>query len=318
MISVESYFERYKLLNPRLRSSKSVEAMAGDLKILNEFFRVLNPNATRSVCVSDLNTELVSGAAGWLVKRGRQPATANRFLRHVVALWRFAMQDEGLQCAVAPISKIRKHKEPKRVPEAWSVAEFERLVAAACRADGYVGKVPASLFWPTLILTIYWTGVRISAVMALRVSDVDLSAKTLRFPAEIQKHFSDQVFSIPDELVELIRKLNPAARGHARLFGDWTRDTKGVWGWKYLNQGFAALCKEAGLPSDRKGKFHKIRRTFATQVCVSAGKGAAQMLLGHASMATTERYLDPRFLERPNPVTILTPISVPESLRVVG
>lgn len=317
-MSIDDYFQRYQLLNPRLRSKKSVDAMAGDLKILNEFFRVLNPDSTRSVSVSDLNAELVSGAAGWLVKRGRQPATANRFLRHVVALWRFATQDDSLGCSVNSIPKIRKHKEPKRVPEAWSVEEFQRLIAAASRVEGYVGSVPASLWWPTLILTIYWTGVRISAVMALRVEDVNLQSKTLRFPAEIQKHFSDQVFSIPDDLIELHRKLNPGARGHKCVFDDWPLDRSGLWGWKYLNKTFGAICKDAGLQSDRRGKFHKIRRTFATQVCVSAGKGAAQMLLGHASMNTTERYLDPRFLERPNPVTILTPMPVPEVLRIVG
>lgn len=315
---IEDYFKRYQLLNPRLRSYKSVDAMAVDLKTLNEFYRVLNPNATRGVSISDLSAELVSGAAGWIVKRGRQPATANRFLRHVMALWRFAVDDEGLTAPVNPIPKIRKHKEPKRVPEAWSVEEFERLVAAASKAPGYVGTVPASLWWPTLILTIYWTGVRISAVMALRVEDVNVVHGSLRFPAEIQKHFADQVFSIPQELIDLHRKLNPAARGHKCVFDDWPRDRSGTWGWKYLNKGFGDLCKEAGLQSDRRGKFHKIRRTFATQVCVSAGKGAAQMLLGHASMNTTERYLDPRFLERPNPVTILTPITVPDSLRIVG
>ena len=317
-ISVNEYFKRYQLLNPRMRSAKSIEAMAIDIKILNEFFREVHPDANRSVELGDLSAELISGGAGWLVKKGRQPATANRFIRHVAALWRFAAQDESVHHIIKPVTKLRKHKEPKRVPEAWAPDQFNSMVEVAGRLDGMVGEVPASIFWPCLLLTCYWTGVRISALMSLRVADVDLENCTIKFTAETQKHFADQVFYIPQDLVDLIKQLNPASRGHDLLFGDWPKDRTGVWGWKYLNQEFGRIAKKAGLATGRRYKWHMVRRTVATQVCAAAGKSAAQSLLGHASASTTVRYLDPRFLKRVNPVDLIPKIHVPSQLKIVG
>jgi integrase len=40
--------------------------------------------------------------------------------------------------------------------------------------------------------------------------------------------------------------------------------------------------------------WHKIRRTFATQVHASGGLAMAQTLLGHSSADVTMRYIDPR------------------------
>lgn len=301
-----------------MRSAKSIEAMAIDIKILNEFFREVHPDANRSVELGDLSAELISGGAGWLVKKGRQPATANRFIRHVAALWRFAAQDESVHHIIKPVTKLRKHKEPKRVPEAWAPDQFNSMVEVAGRLDGMVGEVPASIFWPCLLLTCYWTGVRISALMSLRVADVDLENCTIKFTAETQKHFADQVFYIPQDLVDLIKQLNPASRGHDLLFGDWPKDRTGVWGWKYLNQEFGRIAKKAGLATGWRYKWHMVRRTVATQVCAAAGKSAAQSLLGHASASTTVRYLDPRFLKRVNPVDLIPKIHVPSQLKIVG
>ena len=317
-ISVNEYFKRYQLLNPRMRSSKSIEAMAIDIKILNEFFHEVQPTANRNVELGDLSAELISGAAGWLVKKGRQPATANRFIRHIAALWRFAAQDDSVHHIIKPLTKLRKHKEPKRVPEAWSPDQFAAMVNVAGQLDGMVGQVPASIFWPCLLLTCYWTGVRVSALMSLKISDVDVDGCTIKFSAESQKHFADQVFHIPQDLVDLIRQLDPASRGHTLLFGDWPKDRSGVWGWKYLNIEFGKIAKAAGLATGRRYKWHMVRRTVATQVCAAAGKSAAQSLLGHASASTTERYLDPRFLKRINPCDLIPKIHVPSQLKIVG
>jgi integrase len=317
-ISVNEYFQRYQLLNPRMRSAKSIEAMSIDIKILNEFFHEVQPDAHRNVELGDLSAELISGAAGWLVKKGRQPATANRFIRHIAALWRFAAQDDSVHHIIKPLTKLRKHKEPKRVPEAWSPDQFEKMVAVASTLEGKVGEVPASIFWPCLLLVCYWTGGRVSALMALKVADVDFEGCTIKFVAETQKHYADEVFHIPQDVVDLIKQLDPASRGHTLLFGDWPLDRSGVWGWKYLNREFGKIAKAAGLATGRRYKWHMVRRTIATQVCGVLGKSAAQAFLGHSSASTTERYLDPRLIKRVNPVDLIQKIHVPSQLKIVG
>jgi integrase len=41
------------------------------------------------------------------------------------------------------------------------------------------------------------------------------------------------------------------------------------------------------------GCLHKLRRSCATAIAAEQGIGAAQSILGHRSMAVTERYIDP-------------------------
>jgi len=50
----------------------------------------------------------------------------------------------------------------------------------------------------------------------------------------------------------------------------------------------------AGLPTDRRSKFHRIRRTVASAVAEAGGNPSEA--LDHASPKTTKRYLDPRIV----------------------
>ena len=60
-----------------------------------------------------------------------------------------------------------------------------------------------------------------------------------------------------------------------------------------LTAGLKRILTRAGLPTSERDLWHKIRRTFATQVNAKAGIAMAQTLLGHSSPAITQRYIDP-------------------------
>jgi hypothetical protein len=64
------------------------------------------------------------------------------------------------------------------------------------------------------------------------------------------------------------------------------------------------ICKRAGLPQNRRSKFHRIRKTTAS--FYQAAGGSAQSLLDHSSPAVTRRYLDPRIVA-PKPAHELLP-----------
>lgn len=321
MMTLSDYFTtRVLAMNPRIRKETTIAAYRIDIVVLQQYFETeypCRPALPRSILLSDLCADLVSGAAAWQVRRGRSPSTANRLLRHIGAICSWAAQDTTLTEPVPPLGKIRKHKEAKRLPEAWSPEQFASIVSAAAQRPGTVGAVPAGLWWPCLLLTAYWTGVRISALMEAPTAGLDLERGELRFPAETQKHFSDQAFELPANVTELFRKLDPASRGLPTVFADWAFDRTAS-PWRRLGSHFSQICKAAGLPCGRKDKFHKIRRTFATQITAAQGIAIAQQFLGHSSVSTTQRYIDPRFISRPKATLILPPVPVPEGLRIVG
>lgn len=210
-------------------------------------------------------------------------ATANTDVKTLLALSRFLARRQLLdRWPDVPLTP-----EPVRTPRAWSRDEFSRLVAAAGRTPGTVGQCPAGLWWQALCLVIYDTGERIGAVMRLRWTDVDLDARWIVFPAEARKGGrADSACQIHQQTAALLARL-PKTRNF--VFA-WPRSYVSLWG------DFARILRSAGLPSDRRDKFHRIRRTTASHAAASGADPTA--LLRHASRTTTARYLDP---------TILTP-----------
>ena len=308
-------------LNPKIRSAATVELYEVDIAILQQYFAMhypQRPEVARPVQLADLSATLIAGAAAWQVKRGRAPTTANRLIRHIGSIWRFAFENKSHGYAVSEPQKIHKHREAKRLPEAWSSEEFQKIIAVACELPGYVGGVPASVWWPALLLTSYWTGCRITALMKLPTNCVDFSRGEIRVPAEIQKQFSDQGFELPAEVMQLLTRIDPVGRKLPTLFFDWPFD-RTVRQWRRLCEHYSKILVKAGLPSDRRHKFHCIRRTTATYIASKRGIAEAQMFLGHSSVTTTKRYVDPRFMERPRVSSVLPQIAVTENnLRIVG
>ncbi len=323
MMSVRDYFEHHMLLlNPKIRSAATIELYKVDLALLQQYFEKHYPNkpeVARPVLLSDLTATLVAGAAAWQARRGRTAATCNRLIRHVCSIWRFASENKPEGVEVPPPQKVLKHREAKKLPVAWSAAEFQKIIEAASQAEGYVGGVTASVFWPTLLLVAYWTGVRINALMSLPTANIDWNRNEILINAEIQKNFADQQFELPVEVMQLLRRIDPVGRGLKTVFEDWRFD-RTQRQWRRLLEHYCKILKKAGLSTDRKHKFHCIRRTTATYIASKRGIGEAQMFLGHSSVSTTKRYVDPRFVERPRVASVLPAITVPETapLRIVG
>ena len=97
------------------------------------------------------------------------------------------------------------------------------------------------------------------------------------------------------------------------VFGCWQRDRTSE-DWPSLTAGLRRLLNQAGLPSGTRDLWHKIRRTFATQVCGSGGIAVAQSMLGHSSVAVTKRYIDPSQMPDANQADYLTsPLKASES-----
>jgi integrase len=65
------------------------------------------------------------------------------------------------------------------------------------------------------------------------------------------------------------------------------------------------ILERAGLPKDRRCKFHKIRKTTASYY--EAAGGSAQRLLDHSSPAVTRKYLDPRIVTQGVPAPSVLP-----------
>ena len=221
----------------------------------------------RPPCLDDCDETAV---ARFLSYRGRHrsPATVAKDRAQIVALWSFAAK-RGL---VTKWPEVRRIKVPERVPEAWTAEEFRRLLA-------------------------YDTAERVSAMRHLRWCDV--RDEDVIFRAETRKgNTRDICRQIGDHTRDAIDAIREPRRD---LVFPWDR------GESYLWKRLGIIQRRAGLPDDRRSKFHRIRRTTAS--FYAAAGHSAQQLLDHSSPAVTRRYLDPR---------IVRSIAAPDVLPKVG
>ncbi|MFV0444905.1 MAG: hypothetical protein ACK5Q5_15135, partial [Planctomycetaceae bacterium] len=114
------------------------------------------------------------------LRASRSPATVNKHLRNLLALWRYAWKKRKVDELPRDVSFDR---EQKKIPEAWSLDELNRLLAAAEQTDESIGGVSSPLYWRALLLTAYYTGVRIDALTHVESSAFDPAANKLTIPA---------------------------------------------------------------------------------------------------------------------------------------
>ncbi len=216
-------------------------------------------------------------------------ATVNAEVCKLLALWRFAAKHRYVE----KWPTVKAPKMPERVALAWTQAELARVFAAVQLA-GPVGDVPGYQWWTALLSCLFDSGERITAMLALEWSGVDLEGGTLLLPAEVRKgQTCDRLYRIAADTAERLAVL-PRDRSPFH----WPYCLGTLWG------RYKRMLQAAGLPCDRRSKFHRIRRSTASHY--EAAGGNATELLGHSSRkVTVKSYLDPRICGPPSAIDLL-------------
>jgi len=153
-----------------------------------------------------------------------------------------------------------------------TVAEERRLLAE-CKSR------QAHLF-PILICALD-TGMRQGEIFSLTAGDVDLPARLISLRSTNTKTQQARQIPISKRLVAELEKLIPFREPDERVFGIESN----------VKRSFATACRRAGIEGLH---FHDLRHTAATR-WIQAGMPLTTVskLLGHSSVITTQRYVNP-------------------------
>jgi site-specific recombinase XerD len=163
---------------------------------------------------------------------------------------------------------------PRRAPVVLSQEEVAHLLEAA---PGL--KVKAALS------VAYGAGLRVSEVVALKVSDIDSERMTLR--VERGKGQRDRYVMLSPQLLELLREWWRAARPQAWLFPG--QNPVNPMSARQLNRAVHAAKNLAGI--SKRVSTHTLRHSFATHLLEqNVDIRVIQVLLGHAKLETTALY----------------------------
>jgi site-specific recombinase XerD len=172
------------------------------------------------------------------------------------------------------VEGFRYQKPPSRLPVVLNDEEVSRLLAAA-----------VSLRDRALLETAYATGMRVSEVTRLLITDLDSGRMAIR--VDQGKGRKDRYVMLSQSLLETLRAYWRESKPKLFLF-------PGVGGKKPLcvsaaQKAFDRARLQAGIR--KPVSFHTLRHSFATHLIESGTSvRTIQALLGHRSLQTTERY----------------------------
>jgi integrase/recombinase XerD len=262
----------------RRLAANSIESYARDLRLLAEYA------AGRQVAIEALSRVDLEAFVRDLMGGGRSPRSVARAIACYRGFYRFLVVDGRLKAS--PADDLRPPRAWKVLPRYLAVEEVDRLIAQP------VVDTPRGLRDRALIELLYATGMRVSELISLRPSDINLDASYLTCTGKGDKQ---RIVPIGDEAADWVRKYVKQARqallgkrNSPRLFVNARGGGPGltrVGFWKIL-KGYA---RQAGL--SRTLSPHMLRHSFATHLLErGADLRAIQMMLGHADLSTTQIY----------------------------
>jgi integrase/recombinase XerD len=265
--------ESFLLLLAANRSPRTVDAYRRDLASLG---------ATLAGPVGDATTEQIEGWLAAMRADGRAPSTiarrlaaARAFLRHLTLIGTRA--DNPAAAIVGP-------RRPRTVPRTLSPAEAERLVNAA------LGTTPRAMRDRALVELLYGAGLRVSEAVGLAKSSIDPDTRVVRV---LGKGGKERLVPLGRPAADALRRYLAIGRPHLdrRHRPDLFLNARGG----ALTRAGAflilrRLAERAGLEPGRVHP-HLLRHSFATHLLEGgADLRSVQEMLGHADVATTERY----------------------------
>jgi integrase len=264
--------KRYFLLNTKIRNEHTRTQYRIALRNLSDALGA--PPKLEDLC-DDSVALMMRG----LLDKGLATPTINGRRDCIHSLWTWLAKRGHV--AVWPTTPALD--EPQRTPRAWSEKQLRALFNAAALERGTKRGIPKWQWW-TLLLSLLWdTSERIGAILECRWEHVDFDSRWLHVPAECRKgRKKDMAYLLSPETVAELRMMR--RRSPEFLLPP-------IYNYAYLWQAYERLLKTAGLPVDRKSKFHRIRRSVASHF--EAAGGDAQRMMGHSSRAITEGYIDP-------------------------
>ena len=253
---------------------------------------------TRSdVAVIQLNQRLLSADAmtvrGFLAHLdsfGYSSATTARKIATLRSFYKWLCRRGHIE--TNPMLLIRTPKQAKRLPKAIGVEHIEKLLSAPDHRETLGARDRA------ILETLYSTGVRVSELVDVNRSDLDVAAQTLHVRGKGRK---ERIVPLGSHAIAAIKHyltlLEPDARfrqlrDRARMDPNvplFINKNGGRLSARSVRRKLDKYLRQAGL--DTTISPHTLRHSFATHLLDNgADLRSVQELLGHQSLSTTQVY----------------------------
>jgi integrase/recombinase XerD len=224
----------------------------------------------------------VEAYLAWRFAHHAQPRSAARYTSALRRFYRYLLRENLI--GADPTLNLDSPKLPRALPKTLTEADVERLLDSA-NISTHLGLRDRAM-----LETLYATGLRVSELVGLKLTALNLSDGVLRVTGKGNK---DRLVPLGEEAVQWLRRYLEDARPLllAKNLCDQVFVT--TRGGGMTRQAFWYLIKRraraAGI--SRPLSPHTLRHAFATHLLNhGADLRVVQMLLGHSDISTTQIY----------------------------
>ncbi len=263
----------------RSLSENSIEAYVHDVAKLVQFLEFtkneLQPN--------EIDLHILQSFLKWINELGVNPRTQSRIISGIKAFYKYLLMEDIIKNN--PTELIESPKIGRKLPDVLSVDEINKLIDAIdlSKPEGQRNKA--------LLETVYSSGLRVSELINLRISNI---FEDVGFVKIIGKGDKERLVPIGSIALKQIKLYKETCRVHIDV-------KKGCEDFVFLNRNGNKLSRvmifiiikdlAAKIGLKKKISPHTFRHSFATHLIEGgADLRAVQEMLGHESITTTEIY----------------------------
>lgn len=277
---METQIENYVdyLNSVKHSSANTIASYRRDLKKLCAYLDKKGCHDVKDISSTDLNSYVLN-----MESNGMSTATISRSIASIKSFFLFLLKNGEIKedCADA----LKPPKIEKKPPETLTIEEINLLLDQPSRL------IPKEIRDKAMLELLYATGMRVSELINLKVTDVNLTMNYI-LCRDVGKERVIPIENVAKMALENYMKSvrDGICNGSMFLFTNMK-------GQPMTRQGFWKLIKsyaaKAGIDKDITP--HMIRHSFASHlVSNGADLKAVQELLGHSDISTTQIYLQSR------------------------
>jgi integrase/recombinase XerD len=257
-------------------SPNTVAAYRADLTALDRWL------AKRNVPIMRATRADLQDFFAWRMGVGAQPASTARQLSSFRRFFHYFVREGSVR--EDPTAQIAIPKIKRSLPRSLTEEEVEALLSAPVVSD------PLGNRDRTMLEVLYATGLRVSELVNLRQSQIDLDQSVIRMPG---KSGRERIIPLSEVAIRALKGFSGSVREEILLerATDYLFPTRR--GDHMTRQAFWHIIKryarKAGIATELSP--HTLRHAFATHLLNhGADLRVVQMLLGHSDLSTTQIY----------------------------
>ena len=272
------YVEGYRTYLNEARHA-SANTLSSYLRDIRQFAQYLS--MTEAGDLSQVQQGQIQAYVNWMTARGKSASTVTRSLAALKSFYHY-LTEKGV-VAKTPVQNVSAAKAERHLPQILTSQEVELFLEQPQCTDmkGYRDHAMLEL--------LYATGIRVSELIALNSSDLNLSAGFIRCAGKKKERMIPLYPAAVNALREYVEAIRPnmiASPEEEALFVNMN-------GERMSRQGFWKIIKyyqeKAHIEKDITP--HTLRHSFAAHLLENgADLRAIQEMLGHTDISSTQIY----------------------------